>query len=286
MKHGWYKCKKSGVVVFCEGVGQCERTVVVRDRYRALSWLTRDHFADEFEPIKASGFPPVKPKTEFKPRYATYHLWSEGEAFVQEFEPGKFKVVMKDGGEVVRPEAWKYFKKFFEEGSWTVVSEEEALARLDKPKAPVPAAEQFGPGPWYGGGLTYRQASFQTGYGFYVFTHKTKEHVGWVSYEVVRSLWDLNMVSKERPRTEESIVGKASEVLDAPVDAAKVLKTAIDLSPELWEGLAKKPKKLLVEWAVPVDKTGYHSCELWPEGATPVFRINAVKTGRTVEVPQ
>ena len=264
-KSKWFKNKETGEVVYREGYTQ-SGAVVVRSRDRTLKWVGHVDFRNWYTPTNTSGFPPVKPKTEFKPRYATYPHWSEGEAFVQEFEPGKFKVVMKDGGEVVRPEAWKYFKKFFEEGSWTVVSEEEALARLDKPRAPVPAAEQFGPGPWYGSGLTYRQASFQDGYGFYVFTHKTKEHVGWVSYEVVRSLWDLNMVSKERPRAEESIVGKASEVLDAP---AKMLK----------------PKKILVEWAVSLGTDGPYVYELYPEGRN-VTLPNSFKTGRTVEVPR
>jgi hypothetical protein len=126
----------------------------------------------------------------------------------------------KDGLEILRDEGTcKYFAKFFNDGSWPLVSEAEALTRLDKPKPSMPAAEQFGPGPWYGGGLIYHQASFQEGYGFYAFSNKTKEFVGWVSYEVVRHLRDLNMVSKERPRNTESIDCQASAILDVPKKA-------------------------------------------------------------------
>jgi len=267
-KSKWWKNKETGEVVLQTGSNrQNMGTVFYRVRSGETFSEAKSEFFSSHIQIEASGFPAEKPK-EFKPRYAVYDHWSGGEAFVMEFEPGKFKAVLKDGQEFLREGGiGRYFARFFEDGSWKVVSEEEALARLDKSKPPVPAAEQFGPGPWYGGGLTYRQASFMDGYGFYAFNNKTKEHVGWVAYGVVQHLWDLGMVSKERPISTESIAGKASAVLDVPKKALK-------------------PKKVLVEWAVASGSLGCHYTELWPEGVSPAAGQKFFKTGRTVEVQE
>jgi hypothetical protein len=268
MKRGWYKNQITGEVVF--KCGSNDGQVFYRVRSGETKYERKPDFFAKYKPIKASGFPPLKPK-EFKPRYAVYDHWSGGEAFVMEFEPGKFKVVLKDGREILREGGVsRYFTRFFEDGSWKIVSEAEALTRLDKPKPPVPAAEQFGPGPWYGGGLIYHRASFQEGYGFYAFSNKTKEFVGWVSYEVVRHLRDLNMVSKERPISTESIAGKASAVLDVPKKAFT-------------------PKKVLVEWAIQYNVKPHLSyrTHLFPEGVYPKEpNAKFFKTGRTVEVPE
>jgi hypothetical protein len=270
-KSKWWKNKETGEVVLQVGSNRRNLgTVFYRVRSGETFSETKLKFFSSHTEIKASGFPSLKPK-EFKPRYAIYDHWSDGEAFVMEFEPGKFKVVMKDGREILREGGVsRYFTRFFNDGSWPLVSEAEALARLDKPKPPVPAAEQFGPGPWYGGGLTYRQASFREGYGFYAFSNKTKEFVGWVSYEVVRHLRDLNMVSKERPRNTESIDCQASAILDVPKKAFT-------------------PKKVLVEWAIQYNVKPHLSyrTHLFPEGVYPKEpNAKFFKTGRTVEVPE
>jgi hypothetical protein len=132
-KSKWFKNKETGEVVYREGYTP-SGAVVVRSWDRTLKWVGPVDFRNWYTPTSTSGFPPVKPKAEFKPRYATYPHWSCNEAFVKEYEPGKFKVVLKDGSEVENIGAASSFAKFFEDGSWTVVSEEEALARLDKPK--------------------------------------------------------------------------------------------------------------------------------------------------------
>lgn len=268
MKRGWYKNKTSNEVLFCEGRGHCDKAVVVRNRDGSRTWMWKSNLAELYEPIKASGFPSLKPK-EFKPRYAVYHLWSDGEAFVLEFEPGKFKVVMKDGREILRDEGTcKYFAKFFENGSWKLIPEAEALARLDKPKPPVPAAEQFDPRRNYYG-LDVEYHATIGGEMFYVTRPggSALRHRGAVHASVVRNLWDLGMVVDVRPRNTESIVGQASAVLDVPKDV-------------------KPKKKVLVEWAVASGSLGCHYTELWPEGVSPAAGQKRFKTGRTVEVPE
>lgn len=271
-KQKWYKNKETGEVVLQTGSNrQNMGTVFYRVRSGETFSETKSKFFSSHTQIEASGFPAEKPY-EFKPRYAVYDKWSGGEAFVMEFEPGKFKVVMKDCREILRDEdTCKRFAYLFRNGWWKIVPEAEALARLDKPKPPVPAAEQFGPGPWYGSGLTYRQASFQEDYGFYVFNSKTKEHVGWVSYEVVQHLWDLGMVVDVRPRT-ESIVGQVSAILDLAKMATIRPK---DVKPK---------KKVLVEWAIQQCSKGY-TLELWDAGYE-LPGPGKFKTGRTVEVPE
>lgn len=261
-KSKWWKNKETGEVVLQTGSNrQNMGTVFYRVRSGETFSETKSKFFSSHAQIEASGFPAERVK-EFKRRYAVYDRWSQGEAFVVEFEPGKFKVVMKDGREIFRDEATcKHFAEFFRDGWWKLVSEAEALSLLDKPKPPVPAAEQFGTGPWYGAGLKYIYGPV----GFYVY--KNGSTIGWVAYEVVQNLWNLGMISKERPK---SAIEQVSAILDVP-------KTAF------------KPKKVLVEWAIRLKATpneAYYT-RLFPEGASPaVARQKCFKTGRTVEVPE
>lgn len=136
-KRKWWKNKETGEVVLQTGSNrQNMGTVFYRVRSGETLSETKQKFFSSHIEIKASGFPPLKPK-EFKPRYAIYDRWSWGEAFVTEFEPGRFKVVMEDGQEVQLDEdVCKSFTRFFEDGSWRVVPEAEAMARLNKPVAP------------------------------------------------------------------------------------------------------------------------------------------------------
>lgn len=192
-----------------------------------------------------------------------------GEVFYREGYTRANAVVVRDRDRKLK---WVSMTDF---RSWYTPADVSGFPSL-KPKPPVPAAEQFGPGPWYGYGLTYRQASFQEDYGFYVFNSKTKEHVGWGSYEVVRHLWGLGMVNKEGPRSTESIVGQASAVMDLAKMATIRPK---DVKPK---------KKVLVEWAIQmISDPGEFCCRFFPEGYTPNYNHQKhFKTGRAVEVPE
>ncbi len=97
--------------------------------------------------------------------------------------------------------------------------------------------------------------------------------------EFVENLFRLGMLATESTRKPVengpalSVVGRASEVFDAPV---KMLN----------------PRKILVEWMVPQEGVLYGrswASRFFPEGISPATLYtfgSPFKTGRTVEVPQ
>lgn len=245
MKRGWYKNSYTGDVVFL--CGSNDSQVFYRVRSGETTYERKPDFYLKYKPIKASGFPPVKPK-EFKPRYAVCDRWSEGEAYVEEFEPGKFKVVMKDGREVLRDRATcRYFTKFFKDGSWKVVPEAEAKARLDKPKA------QFNPLARYRG-LNVEYHPTLGGDTFWVTKPDgnplaTKESV---CTSVVRNLWELGKVVAVSPRpafditkTYESVHGGYYLVPNPHGDAFNSYRSKDDENIGTWTiDVAKKEYEL------------------------------------------
>lgn len=321
MKRGWYKNQSTGEVVFAYGSN--DNSIFYRVRSGETKYERKPDFFRFHLAIRASGFPPLKPK-DFKPRYAVLDTWHT-EAYVEEFAPGRFKIVCKDGEETIEPLTWKTFAKFFDDGTYKLVSEAEAKVRLDKPKTAVFE---------YLSGETYRRVTdgvwfhperCPDGYvrwynGIPVDTIEKLVHDGTL---VPASQFVPHWAKKPEPekpsfditKTYESIYGGYYLAPNSHGDAFGIYRSTDHEYLATWNTDAvrkeynlgmlrmKAPqklhphqqavvdaaktqarKKVLVEWAVLQSPAGTYRTELWPESITPL--TGKFKTGRTVEVPE
>jgi hypothetical protein len=240
-------------------------------------------FRNWYTPTNTSGFPPVKPKTEFNP----YSIYYEKVGFFTPtcFTDKRFSYYEYTGPggydyEFVGHRTVEFVENLFRLGMLTTESPRKPV-EVVKPAEPAKPKFKYEPGRIYRHVTTgdFYQPRFNTGVGGgYVHLR------GCVTYlvselEMIRLINGGALIPDEEFQKAAraaingpalSVVGKTSEVLDAP---AKMLK----------------PKKILVEWAIRMKNVPDESyyIRLYPEGATPTMSGQKFfKTGRTVEVSQ